>query len=137
MQIQYITDEHKKFCSSLVRSKKVWQNTAPMSARRRHQQLGSTCRHTNTNTNVDENTNINTNMNTLRNMLCLAGSTDECLSLSVLKDLLRPVLDYHLLPNLAFPPFCSFLITGTQFEVVPVTHICIEYLPYFFFRLNC
>ena len=48
-------------------------------------------------------------MNTVRTMPCLAGSTDECLSLSPLEDLLRPVFDYHLFPNLAFLPFCPFV----------------------------
>ena len=58
--------------------------------------------------------------NTGRTMSCLAGSTDECLSLSPLEDLLRPVFHYHLLPNLAFLPFLPrFLITDAQFKHRP------------------
>ena len=75
--------------------------------------------------------NTNTNMNTVRTMPCLAGSTDECLSLSPLEDLLRPVFDYHLLPNLVFFPFLP-LPHHRRSIWGPAGHICIKCLPYFF-----
>ena len=70
-------------------------------------------------------------MNTVRTMPCLAGSTDECLSLSPLEDLLRPVFDYHLPPNLVFFPFLP-LPHHRRSIWGPAGHICIKCSPYFF-----